>query len=258
MRGLVVLIGESFREGGRHSRETALTHESFENQKRATQSHIKFISHLESKFKCQIDLKFDTYQTKYTYDLVNWYTKKVVNVNHRVSAKKIVEKRNKHTTEFNRKYKKIISDTFDEGTIEYDFIFITRFDVFLKDKMLEVFNPNWDKIKFPMVWHWKKHCKTGKLECGYSYPVVVDTMLFVPKRLFYTILNFHLDLNSWKTLICKEELDVGYGDIGVMIDTMHRPNTKDMWNPLCKLISRPEKPKGLYHTKYFDKSKPPK
>jgi hypothetical protein len=65
-------------------------------------------------------------------------------------------------------------------------------------------------------------------------------------------------LNSWKVLICKEGFNVGYDDIGVMIDTMHRPNTKDMWNPLCKLISRPEKPKKLYYNRHFDKSNPPK
>lgn len=257
MKGLIILVGESFREGGRHSRETATTKESFENQKLATKSHIKFISHIKSKFNCEIDLKFQTYRTKYTFDLVNWYLNEVDSVGYDISLKKVIEKRNKHTTEFNRNYKQIVSKTLEKKH-DYDFIFITRLDVLIKDKMLEVFDPNWNEIRFPMVWHWKKYCKTGKLECGYSYPVVVDIMLFVPKRLFSTILNFHLNLDAWKSLICKHELNVGYDDIDVMINTMHRPNTKDMWNPLFKLVSRPEKSENLYHKRIFSKEKFPK
>ena len=117
-------------------------------------------------------------------------------------------------------------------------------------------DPNWKTIRFPFVWFWRNYLKTDKQECGFTYPVVVDTMLFIPKNLFHTIFEFHLDLNAWNNLICNEKLQVGYEDCDVMISTMHRPNTKDMWNPLFKMVSRPEKPKSLYSPKEFCKWKP--
>jgi hypothetical protein len=252
MNALVVIAGESFRDGGRLSRETA-TSESYKTQKEATDSHINFIKHLESSHDIKVEVTLSSYHTKYASELVRWYDSSV-NVVNRIFTQKLVEETNQHTTEYNRNYKTAIKKSLSNKA-NYDFIFLFRFDLLLKDYLFEIFDPNWNTIRFPATWHWKPHLKTGKFECGFTYPVVVDAMMFIPKRLFHTIFEFHLDLKAWGELICNKKLGVGYEDLDVMINTMHRPNTEHQWNPLFKMISRPEKPESLYARKEFDKWK---
>ena len=248
MRGLVILVGESFRDGKRGSRATG-TSQSPAWQKEATESHIQFLKHIEQKHNLTLDISLNTYGTNYTKDLIDWYSSDF-NVIRYFFGIKQEEAKHKHTTEINKTIKNAMRR--DYKNADYDFTFVLRFDLVLKQCLFDVFDPNWTTIRFPFVWFWREG-KTEKFECGYSFPVVSDVMLFLPKKFFDTLFEFHLDLNSWKDLICNEDLALTYDDMDVMVDTMHRLNSQDMRNPLYKMVSRPEHPRKSCSRETFNK-----
>lgn len=248
MRGLVILVGESFRDGNRGDRKTG-TARSYDWQMEATDSHIKFLKHIEKRHNLTLDISLNTYGTKYTKDLINEYSSNF-NVIRYFFGIKQREDKHKHTTEINKTIKNAVRR--DYKNADYDFIFVLRFDLVLKQLLFDEFDPNWTTIRFPFVWHWRAG-KTEKFECGYSYPVVSDVMLFLPKIFFDVLFEFHIDLNSWKDIICNQKLSLTYDDIDVMTDTTHRPNSQDMWNPLYTMVSRPEHPAKYYSKHKFNK-----
>jgi hypothetical protein len=247
MRGLIILAGESFRDGGRASRTTA-TQQSYDWQKEATDSHIRFFKHIEQKHGVTLDISLNSYQTKYSQDLLGWYKEDFNLIREYFGPK---------ATGFNRNIKMAIR-RIDVDNTDYDFIFVLRLDLLLKDALFDAFDPRWTNLMFPCAWVWfheyyrnDKTKKLGKFECGYTYPLIVDTMVFFPKRLFQTSLQFTFDHWCWEALICR--LGLTYDDMDMMIDTFHRPDSKMNWNPLYRMVSRPESDTWDFRGKKFNK-----
>ena len=217
---------------------------------------------MEKKFNCEIDLRIRTYNTKYSNDLISWYQKQLSAVEFTAlnDIPEIVipkgKKKDDGTGHYNLHFKTEIRNALKTDT-KYEFIFVSRIDLLFKEKLFEVFDANWKTIHFPMAWHWRKNKPIGELKCNFKYPVIVDTMMFIPKKYFHVIFEFQLNCKCWNSLLCNENLNINYNDMDFMINTAHQPNTSRQWNPLFRMMGRTEKSEKLYKWNFFDKNNQP-
>jgi|APCry1669189534_1035231.scaffolds.fasta_scaffold03711_5 hypothetical protein len=213
MKALILLIGESFRAGGWLSR-TRGDPSSYKEQKEACMSHIKFIE--EANLDAEIMLV--SYDTPYTQEMLEWYKPRLVKW-------KIFEGR---AIGFDAVYRQAIDLV--EDWDKYDFIHFFRIDLFLKPYFTEVFRVS-DKITYSFV--------SDPLPLLENFPRLNDMMLYVPKKHFAIlkkrIVILH-DLWVWGVLQrCRITKDVA-----VYIDSIHDSNTQRCWNPLFRIVNRPE------------------
>ena len=167
---LFFIYGETFRTGSQRSRIIGNA-KSFDEQKKACDSHNKHIKHLQNKYNYSCDIIVSTYTTQYIKDLENWYNVKIF---HQENNKI----RHNHLIHLN-----------DINLSKYDFVFHFRPDLYFKDHFItNIFNPYWKKLMFPSVCFFfnNRHITKNGL------PLVNDTMMFVPKSL--KELNFHKKL----------------------------------------------------------------
>ena len=183
MKGLLVILGESFREGKQHSR-TIGTKTSYQGQMEASGTHINFIYHLQQK-NITVEVYLASYCTNYDKDLSNIYKPHLVGCDFH-------KERLGFTNLFYITAKKI------KNINSYDFVFFLRVDLFLKQGLFDVFDPNWTTIRYPSVC-WIKGCKVN------NSPRVSDVMLFVPKKYYNYIVdirNIHiLNHNGWDQIL---------------------------------------------------------
>lgn len=222
MKGLIVILGESFRSGGQGSRTRGLP-ESIEDQMNAANSHIKFIEHIKEKYNCDSDILLCTYSTQYDNKLTDVYSKYLVE--------------SKFHTEL-----KGLTGLFHDGIvsmggniINYDFVLYFRVDMFLKDKFLEIFDPSWKTIHFICIcWSFWNFCLGN--------PRVNDTMLFLPQKYFNCLLKISVWHDSWTMFLRKCNLT--NDDLDVMVNTYHDSDSEKDFNPYYRFVNRPE------HTKW--------
>ena len=128
MHGIILILGESFRDGGQHCRRIGADR-SFSGQMKAANSHIDFIRHLNRNYNCSIKTYLTTYTTKFDNMLKDIYTDTLIDaefLNERIG------------------YENLVTRTLQRiNPAEYDFILFLRNDIFLKDRFLELFNPKW-------------------------------------------------------------------------------------------------------------------
>ena len=225
---LVLLIGESFRDGFQHSREKD-TQKGYDTQKIATESHIKFIENLKNQ-NIDTDVIINTYDTKYEDDLKEWYKDYLIDYisNPLLSG---IEKLINNAIYKNRKY-----------INNYDFVYVCRIDLCLKDYFIEQFNSEWNKIFFSNS-TWRECYKTFNNE-----PRIADVMMFIPSPYFYLFnLNIYLNHDAWFTY--KTDYNLTNNDMDFMIDTYHDSDTFKDFNPLYYMVSRSENQK--WHSENF-------
>jgi hypothetical protein len=218
MRGLIILIGESFRDGRSGSRERD-TDNSFITQKLASERHVLFLNHLKNNLGIDVDLIINTYKTKFEESIIEWYKDfliEYISNNILIGLEKLL---NWVTMKIDK--------------TKYDFVFAIRIDIYLKNMFFEKFDPNWNRITFSQIC-WTKCCRVDNNE-----PRVSDVIIFVPKRLFYLFDRYlHLFHESW---ICyKVNYKLTNSDLNLMIDTYHDSDSFKDWNPLYYIVSREE------------------
>ena len=222
-RGLFLFFGECFRWGGQYTKNRD-SDISYEPQKRACMSHKQIIQQIETS-GYEIDIAFASYETKWETDLCDWYSKKPV-------------------------YSKFHSELDGQETIcrsalacidlnKYTFIQIIRIDLELKPLFIKRFNPEWSKIMFPAVcWLFAedfKKCNRSIWNC----PRIIDCSIFVPRKFFNLIKNqFYLNHDAW--FYYKHHAGSYQPEMDVMIRTFHDSNTQNDWNPLYRIVGRPE------------------
>ena len=269
MKGLILLKGESFRDGGQDSRKLA-TEEAYINQKKATKSHLLFLRKLLSQ-NVHVDLNITTYNTVYTDELLKWYSDEFNIIRACI---------NDNATNFDQVTP--IQDSLLSHVINtdsstslpalnsYNFIFFLRFDCALKSKFINIFDLKWNTIRFPFVRKWQQvydyspsvH-KLNKIKEYISktnllyFPVVSDVLWYVPRkyidRLFNTSQPYaHPWHSGWADLITNYSLS--FNDMDVMLNTMHQSNTQFGANPLYSLISRNEYIGKDSNLEIFDKN----
>lgn len=234
MRGLLMISGESFREGAQNSRQKG-TEKSVKDQMLAAESHSQFVKQAANR-GIKFDVAISTYDTQYAERLKSFYGL-------------LKDDKTIGSFEFNTSYsmksqQRLFNEllvNFDES---YDFMLWFRIDLFLKPEFSGVFDPEWKRIKAPFVC-WKilpglKHYH------AVPRPRVADTMLFVPAKLRHVVTSpaFELSHGMWgvynSTWAKEIESHDYHKGMGVMIDTLHDSDSAKDWNPLYRIVNRPE------------------
>ena len=209
MKGLVIFSGGSFRLGGQGNTSIGEPM-SYKQQIEAAQSHIRFLRYLD------VDVRICTYSTQYDTELVSVYRE----------YRPCVFFVKGGLLGTNTLFYKCLDD------IErYDYLLHIRIDLFLKEKFMEIFDPSWNTIRFPTIC-WKQ----GSITHG--HPRVNDMMLFVPKKYFQYLPHVHIGHETWRILVSEGHLK--YNDLDTMINTYHDSDSAKDYNPLYRIVNRPE------------------
>ena len=218
-RGLLLIVGECFREGSQHSRLRD-TEYGFYSQKMASDSHMQLIKQLENDGYL-IDTMICTYQTKYESELKTWYhpNTEFIFQKELIGIEGLI----------NQGIWSIEKETIDQ----YDFLFILRIDLFLKPLFFRVFQPSHAKIMFPFIcWkRWYRHIDS---------PRVAGMMEFIPRRYLSQLSNCAISMEHETWHIYNEYYGWNADDMGFFIDTFHDADSGKDYNPLYKTVSRPE------------------
>ena len=217
MKGVFILYGESFRDGGRFSRARD-TKRSIPLQIKASNSHMDFCNFIKKQYDIPIDIIIHTYDTKYENRLKKIYKDPIY-----VSSKELVGPTN------------AAQIAVDHIKKDYDFIFLTRMDIFIKPHFYTVFNPYWNKIYFI------SQSTTASWNCGFypnNYPAVNQTLKFIPKKYFKVLKKIDMDHSAIRSYIKNYKLT--YNDMDFMVDEYFDANTYIERNSYYKMVSRPE------------------
>jgi hypothetical protein len=218
---LIVLAGEAFRHGHQGSR-TRDVPDSFEPQRRASLSHMELARALKERWGMGCDIILSTYKTNHEADIVGWYGANLVASSFRSGSHWLGG---------------LVQDALGGADLEsYESVFVCRVDLELKKHFMEVFNPKWDRIMFPsMCWVSGAYLTAGP---DVWVPRISDTMVFAPKRLANQMAkSFHLCHEAW--LHYKND-GVPEDGMGLMIDTFHDSDSAKDYNPLYRMVGRPE------------------
>lgn len=217
MKALFIILGESFRQGGWLSRETGAAC-SYPDQKLACDSHINFIKFLKVKFDVDTDVIIDTYMTPYKNDLLHWYEPYLKEAAIHECKAFGFENLYRHALTLINNYE------------DYEFIHFFRIDLYLKPYFSQVFKMT-DKLQYSF-----RTTPIPFIEC---VPRLNDMMLYVPRNHFdilkRNIVLLH-DLYIWG-LIQRCGLKKS---VCTYIKTIHDSNTRRDWNPLFRIVNRPE------------------
>jgi len=239
MNGCIVLFGESFRLGCQNNRNIGSV-ESYDGQINASKSQMDFIKNLNNK-NIKIDVYISSYYTNFKDDLIEIFKDNLIGCDF---YNKLIGQGNL----IQNSIKKI-------PIINYDFLFFMRIDLFIKNKMNEIFNPQWDKIMWPSIcskYYWVNGIK-------YSYPRINDMMHFVPKKYYTYLKDFNSEIINkdahllWCYLLEKTDLNVDCLD--TMLNTYHDSDSYKDFNPLYYIVNRNEcdieHSDGLFFDKYL-------
>jgi len=226
-RGLFILTGESFREGGSTSRirDTAI---GIKNQTESSYSHAKLAKSIES-YNYTIDISINTYSTVYKEELLSFYNNIVYfNFTDSIysSTKDVVK----------NCIKNVLSSL---NSDDYEFIFICRLDLLLKDDFIKLFNPEWPCITYPNVMF---------IDKGENYPHISDVFCFIPKKYFNPLDKWQGLINNAHHILhhhaCQSLLLSGLSldNIDFVTDLLYIANTFQMTNPLYAINCRPQGP----------------
>jgi len=221
MKGVFILYGESFRDGGQFSRITA-TKRSLPLQIKASKSHMDFCKFVKKQYNIDLDIIIHTYATKYEHIL-----KKIYNNPQYISSKELIGNTN------------CAQMAVDLIKKEYDFVFFTRMDIYIKPQFYTLFNPYWNKINFLSQ-------NFTSWECGFypkNYPIINPIIKFIPKKYFKVLKKIDIGHSALKSYI--EYFKLTYDDFDFMVDEYYDANTYNDYNPYYKMISRPESKKHI-------------
>lgn len=213
---LIVLYGESFRDGTQHSRLTD-TSGSYVTQMSACDSHLKFIKMLKDKYNIDSDVSISTYKTKYENELKQKYKSQKLFFNSEENLIGNIKIANKGIQNINLQ--------------NYKFIIFTRNDIYLKDEFINSFK-EYDKITYVSQESTFQDCfKDGT-------PLVNPIIIFVPNKYFNIINEINVEHNSWKQL--NNNIGLTKDNLGFMLNTYHDADSYKEWNPYYKMVGRAE------------------
>lgn len=215
MKGLFIIIGESFRTGSQGSRIRG-NESSYSEQIDACKSHIKFFEHLKTEYNLEPHVSMLTYSTQYDKVLQDIYAPYL---NKFGFLQEVIGLQN------------LFRHALDGISLDmYDFICYIRIDLFLKSDFFKIFNPKWNTITYPSI-AWKQ----DSLYEG--YPRVTDMMIFVPRELYPYLMSGMVCHEGWY-ILCQSGLD--NTKINTMINTYHDSDSQKDWNPIYRVVNRPE------------------
>jgi len=231
-RGLLVLIGESFRSGTQGTR-TRGTPESHDAQIEACKSHVKFMEYVQKQHGMNMSVYVATYDTQYTNELLDVYKDRMV-------GNKVFN----HVVGLNNLFQHACSDVTDIH--QYSCLLYVRIDLFLKDHFSTVFQPRTKMILFPCIC-WVLANRHN------SYPRINDMMIMVPRKYYSYLPKMNICHELWDILCTSTDLT--NDDLDVMIPTYHDSDSYKDHNPMYYIVNRPETTKFHSEGHLFDKNK---
>jgi hypothetical protein len=220
-KGLLVLYGESFRDGLQHDRTTS-TEKGFIGQIEASDSHIKFMETIKNKYDYNMDISIFTYCTKYNEELKNKYKnfKIIFNCENEIIGWNNIAMKSLNNYD--------LSNNFDVFT--YDFILLTRIDICFKDEFINNFKINNEKVLFvSQQWSINKCYENGN-------PLINPTIISIPKKHFNITKNISVYHDSWNLL--NINYDLSNNDMGFMLNTYHDSDSYKDYNPYYYMVGR--------------------
>uniref|UniRef100_A0A6C0KQJ4 Uncharacterized protein n=1 Tax=viral metagenome TaxID=1070528 RepID=A0A6C0KQJ4_9ZZZZ len=216
--GLLILFGESFRLGGQGNRNTG-SEQSYEEQINAAKSHIKFISNFKKK-NINISVSINSYSTRYDKNLTYIYKDVLYDSIFYTNLLGV-------NTLINNCINRV------ENITSYDFILCMRIDLFLKDKFMDIFKLDNDKILFPSIC-FEPHHKIG------IHPRVNDMMMYIPKKyiIFFKQNGINLVHETWYNLVTNYNFN--YEQLDTMLNTYHDSDSAKDYNPIYYIVNRHE------------------
>ena len=223
MRALILILGESFRMGFQYTRVRG-TPESYDEQIKASESHVAFLKHISQKYAMtSISVFIATYTTPFDAKLLDVY--RDYKTGHQIYHDVVGLNTLFHNSLKYIREKSTITD-FRQA---YDCVLYFRIDLFLKADFIDRFDPRSDLILYPCVCFIPYH----RVE---NDPRVNDTMMFIPRRLFSHLSSIAICHESWHFLVTNSGLT--YNDLGTMILTYHDSDSYKDWNPLYYIVNR--------------------
>ncbi len=223
-------MGESFRLGGEGTRNIGSV-KSVGPQIDAAKSHMNFVENLEKK-DCTVDIYINTYNTIYNDKLLDVYKNNLIGSLF-------------HHDKKGTKYLLDICLTKIE-TNKYDFILLSRIDIFYKEEFLSVFKHDWENIRFASIC-FKPFHKVKNL------PRVNPILIFIPKK-YYNYMSEYIDISShnvWYYLINNTDLKIE--DLDTMLNTYHDSDSSKDFNPIYYIVNRTQSEKFSSPGQIFDK-----
>jgi hypothetical protein len=212
MKGLLVILGESFRSIHMHKRTRGLD-VAYPEQMKALHSHLEF----------GLDIFFSTYSTKFDDEIKKVYKDRLIGCS--ILPDPVG-------------YNALLHGAISQVNLEnYDFVFFIRIDLYFKEKFFEIFDPTWNTIRFPSICF---KFNNYHIDRG-GNPRVNDTMIFVPKKYFNHIKYIYYGGDGhdmWTDFIEKGKLT--YDDLDVMVNTYHDSDSAKDFNPMYYIVNRPE------------------
>lgn len=225
MKCLFVFMGESFRTGGQNSRLRDAP-ESFYNQKKACESHVKLLKHIEGS-ECFIN----TYETIYKKQLLDWYEGFLIGSTF-------------HDTLIGMKG--LYEDSLEKLNFEkYDFVYYIRIDLYLKDFFFDCLKFE-EKIIYSFICFIPYHEYENK-------PRVADLLVCVPKCFYDKVFSQKINILCHEGWYNLEKNGLETSDIDCILKTYHDSDSAKDWNPLYTIVNRDEskswKSKGYEYDK---------
>ena len=120
-----------------------------------------------------------------------------------------------------------------------------RIDLFLKDKFIEIFNVDNDKILFPSIC-FKPYHKVV------IHPRINDMMVCIPKKYidFYKQNEVSLCHDTWYSLVQNHNFK--YNQLDTMLNTYHDSDSSKDYNPIYYIVNRHQENIHIT-TEIFDK-----
>ena len=218
MNILIIHVGASFRYGERFNLLIG-TEQSFEGQKNASESHVRFSEFLRDRWNITSDFLIDTYTTQYDANLTSWYP----------------QGSRFFLNEPFKSYDWLLNDAVlnANNVSAYDAVLFIRIDLVLLPGLSEAFRP-FEKLTFPFLqgnmW---KHPDNGN-------PMVGDLIVYVPKTMFTIFNHTCLEWFPNQTIYIQHWSYPYYSanKIGFWVEEYHSSSSKDDWNPLYYIVNR--------------------
>lgn len=233
MKGLLLLIGESFRLGSQNTRTRGLP-ESYQPQVHACNTHLNLLKHMQDK-DIEMSVFIGTYTTSYDDVLMNMYKDFLTN--------KIILQ---NPFGLNNLFHLCVNSI---DLLRYDFLLYCRIDLFLKNLFFDRFDPFAQKILYPSICFTKYNFHVHE-----GHPRVNDMMLFVPKKYYQYVNDITIGHESWSAFMNRTSLT--YDDLDTLLPTFHDSDSEKDMNPLYYIVNRPQSletfDKGIIFDKYAE------
>jgi hypothetical protein len=230
---LIVLSGETFRDGGNAVRTSGNNNKSIQQQICAINSHIRLFKKIENEYSIKSDVFINTYRSNGHEDLMLELYKEYL-IDYKIHENRLRD-------EFD-----MIEDTLDRikniNIEKYQSVLFIRNDIYLKKYFIDIFRFDENRVLYAFIDSnpsFNMLCESMNMETCLNFDPINHLISLVPKKHF----NLLLDCKAWYWHYSANRLMSKLGgnaheNIGLFIDTLHWCNCIHDWNPIYAQVGR--------------------